>query len=51
MTDNEKLISGLEHCVDNDCAKCPYRGTINDCLADLLIDTLEYIRNINIVRK
>lgn len=41
--DLERIISGLKHCVEDNCIGCPYQNTITDCCEDLLTDVLKCI--------
>lgn len=36
--DTEKIISGLKHCVEDNCIGCPYQNAVSDCLKDLRTD-------------
>lgn len=40
-----KIISGVEHCVVDNCKGCPYRNDMSDCLEDLLRDVREALKS------
>lgn len=46
MPDVEKVIKGLEACVDGECAKCDYGGTCSDAedFVALARDALELLK-------
>jgi len=46
MADLEKVVKGLEACMDGECAECPYCGTCSDAedCFDLARDALELLK-------
>lgn len=46
MADLEKVLNGLETCVNGECAKCPYGGTCSDAedFVALARDALELLK-------
>lgn len=49
MVDREKVISGLHYCTHTDgvnCRDCPYDLSVSDCTAQMSMDVLELLKEL-----
>lgn len=48
--DIKKIISGLEHCAEDNCAGCPYEKGTSDCLGDLHRQAMKCIKELSRIK-